>query len=111
MCSFVRWHGEVPPEAKRVEDFEASIHAATWIRRNLGLGIASAYVIGFQFGESWWTLFFERVETPAPGGAEVWHIESYSSGGKTWTDCFYHWPEEDRWQRTSKPSGAPPPET
>lgn len=104
MLSFTRWHGEVPPEARRVEDFEATIHAAIWIRRNLGLGVASEYVIGFQLGESWWTLFFDRIETLAPRDAEVWRVESYSSGGRTWTDRFYHWPEEDRWQVTSRPS-------
>jgi hypothetical protein len=29
MHAFVQWRGEVPPEAKRLEDFEAREHTAT----------------------------------------------------------------------------------
>jgi hypothetical protein len=54
MHAFVQWRGEVPPEAKRLEDFEAREHTATWLRFNIGEGIAAGYVIGFQCGEAWW---------------------------------------------------------
>jgi hypothetical protein len=96
--SFVAWHGEVPPEAKRVQDFEAREHAAMWIRRNIGKGVAGAHVIGYESGSSWWSLFFDRVDTFAPRGAEVWHVESYSHSGRSWSGRFYYWPAENRWR-------------
>jgi hypothetical protein len=100
MQSFVRWRGEVPPEARRVEDFEARQHTAPWLRVNIGEGIAGAYVIGFQCGEAWWSYFFERIDgAGAPEGAEAWHIEAYNSQGRSWSDDFLRWPSEGRWTR------------
>jgi hypothetical protein len=100
MQSFVQWRGEVPPEAKRIEDFDARRHAAPWLRLNIGRGIAGAYVIGFQCGEAWWSYFFERIDQPgAPEGAERWRIEAYHSHGRSWTDDFMRWVSEDRWAR------------
>lgn len=100
MQSFVKWRGEVPSGARRIEDFEARRHAAPWVRLNIGRGIAGAYVIGFQSGAAWWSYFFERIERPgAPEGAEMWRIEAYNSHGRSWTDDFVRWPLEDRWAR------------
>jgi hypothetical protein len=39
MQSFVEWRCEVPLNAKRLEDFDARKHAATWIRHNIGKGV------------------------------------------------------------------------
>lgn len=100
MQSFTGWRGEVPPEAKRLEDFEARGHAAPWVRLNIGKGIACAYVIGFQHGKAWWTYFFERIDKDnAPGAPERWRIEAYNSQGRSWTDDFLCWPLEHRWKR------------
>jgi hypothetical protein len=99
--TFVAWNGEVPPEASRIDDAEAREHAATWIRRNLGDGVAGAYVIGYRLGERWWTLFFERtsdIYQPYPEGAERWHIEAYDDNGKSWVNNYYYWPAENRWR-------------
>jgi len=100
MQSFVEWYGEVPPDAKRLEDFDAREHAATWLRHNVGKGVAGAYVIAFQRGAAWWSYFFERIDQPgAPEGAERWRIEAYHSHGRSWTDDFMRWVSEDRWAR------------
>lgn len=100
MESFVAWHGEVPSEAKRIDDAAASEHAAAWVRRNLGLGITHSYIIGYEKGACWWTLFFERtnVYQPYPAGAERWHIEGYDHSGKSWIANYYFWPAENRWR-------------
>ena len=97
--SFVRLRAEVPPDAKRLEDFEARRHAASWLRLNIGEGIAGAYVVGFQCGEDWWTYFFERIDgaLDAPETAERWRIEAYNSDGRSWVGDFLRWPSEDRW--------------
>ena len=98
MQSFVQWRGEVPPEAKRLEDFEAGEHTAAWLRFNIGEGIAGGYVIGFQCGESWWSYFFERIDGgDAPEGAERWAVEAYNSRGASWTNEYLWWPSENRW--------------
>jgi hypothetical protein len=99
MQSFVEWRGEVPLIARRLEDFDARKHAATWIRHNIGKGVAGAYVIGYALEAMWWSYFFERVETCAPEGAEVWSVEAYNHEGKSWLDRFYHWPHISRWRR------------
>jgi len=106
MDSFVAWRGEVPSAAKRLEDFEARKHAATWIRHNIGKGVAGAYVIGYALEARWWSYFFERVETCAPIGAEVWNIEAYNHEGKSWFGRFYHWPEGARWRRAQPLHGG-----
>jgi hypothetical protein len=103
MQSFVEWRGEVPLAAKRLEDFDARQHAATWIRHNIGRGVAGAYVIGYALEARWWSYFFERVETCAPEGAEVWSIESYNHEGKSWLSRFYHWPDFSRWRHVPLP--------
>lgn len=107
MQSFVQWRAEVPPEAKRLEDFEARGHAAPWLRLNIGDGIAGAYVIGFQCGEAWWSYFFERINAPdVPEGAERWRVESYNSRGQSWIDDFLRWSPENRWSRALPESHA-----
>jgi hypothetical protein len=98
MQAFVTWYGEVPLEAKRLEDFEARRHAHEWVRRTLGKGIAAMYVVGYQLNERWWTLFFDRIEGWAPEGAETWCIEAYNSAGKSWIEEYYYWPAERRWR-------------
>jgi hypothetical protein len=98
MRFFVQWRGEVPPEAKRIEDFEARQHTAAWLRFNLGEGIARSYVIGFECGEAWWTYFFERIHgDDAPNGAERWVVEAYDSEGGSWTNEYLWWPSENGW--------------
>jgi hypothetical protein len=97
MQSFVAWRGEVPSAAERLEDFDARKHAATWIRHNIGKGVAGAYVIGYALEARWWSYFFERVEACAPDGAEVWSIEAYNHEGKSWLDRFHYWPGVTRW--------------
>jgi hypothetical protein len=99
--AFVAWHGEIPPDARRIDDGDARTHAATWVRRNIGDGVAGAYVIGFESGKHhWWTLFFERTTTyqPYPEGAERWHIEAYDDLGESWIGNYYYWPAEHRWR-------------
>ena len=101
MQSFAEWYGEVPRDAKRLEDFEAREHAATWVRRTIGKGIAGAYVIGFQRGDAWWSYFFERLdENTALGTVESWRVEAYDSRGRSWSDDYVWWPVESRWTRT-----------
>lgn len=98
MRSFVAWHGEVPPTAHPIELSEAMEHTATWVRRNVGLGVVHSDVIGFEVGSSWWTLFFERTVDHDPrSGAEIWKIESYSNNSSSWWKTFYYWPDHDRW--------------
>jgi hypothetical protein len=100
MHSFVTWHGGVPAEAQRLEDFEAREHAAIWVRRILGKGIVQGYAAGYQLGECWWTLIFERTSryTPYPEGAERWHLEAYDHNGRSWIGNYYYWPAQDRWR-------------
>ena len=100
MQSFVKWHGEVPPEANRIDDAEAREHAVPWIRRNIGVGIAHSYVIGYQLAVRWWSLFFEHSDSYAsnPQGSQRWHIEAYDHNGRSWVGNYYYWPEQDRWR-------------
>jgi len=63
------------------------------------LGVATAYVIGFELDSRWWVLFLERVlEQDTHNGAEVWKIECYDDTGSSWVNNFYYWPTADRWQ-------------
>jgi elongation factor P hydroxylase len=82
------------------------MHSAPWVRRNLGVGTASAYVIGFDSGDSWWTLFFDRIrEASATGVVEVWKIDGYNSRGQSWERRFWYWPD-GRWQQVSPRDAA-----
>jgi len=101
MESFIAWDGQVPPKAKRLEDSEARTHAAPWIRRLIGRGLARTYVIGYALGQCWWTLCFERGnrgENVTAEGAESWWIEAYDHNGISWTGNYYYWPLENRWR-------------
>jgi hypothetical protein len=90
MRSFVAWHGEVPADAARLEDFEARNHAAAWVRRVVGNGIARSYIIAFAAGDAWWTYLFEREAAQLPEGVEQWLIEGYNHSGQSSTArCFY----------------------
>lgn len=102
MLLFVRQQGEIPAEARRIVDYDAVMHTATWVRRNVGLGTVCGYVIGFESSDRWWTWFFDRMEETAhPGAAETWNVESYSSEGVTWERRFRYWPQERRWERAA----------
>jgi len=98
MLSFVAWHGEIPAEATRLDEFSARAHAAPWIRRTIGRGVASNDVIGYELAGRWWTLFFERDATSAPEGAEAWWVEAYNHDGKGWANRYCYWPAEHRWR-------------
>jgi hypothetical protein len=101
MESFIAWHGEVPLEAKRLEDFEARKHGAAWIRRLIGRGLGCTYVVGCALGQRWWTLCFERQtheEDRTPEGAENWCVEAYDHRAISWTSNYYYWPAEGRWR-------------
>jgi hypothetical protein len=106
MQSFVTWRGEVPSAAKRLEDFDARQHAATWIRHNIGKGVAGAYVVGYALEAMWWSYFFERVESCAPEGAEVWNVEAYNHEGKSWLSRFHYWPDFIRWRPVPFPDAG-----
>lgn len=97
MLSFVQQHGDVPPGAHRIADHDAAMHTATWVRRNVGLGTACAYVIGFSLGDKWWTFFFDRMEAIASASAEIWKIGSYSNEASSWESTFWYFPETARW--------------
>jgi hypothetical protein len=97
MQSFVQWHGEIPREAKRLEDYQARQHAVPWIRHHIGDGIVYGHSIGYELDQRWWTLLFERVEGSIHDGAERWHVEAYNHQGKSWTGHYLHWPEQSRW--------------
>jgi hypothetical protein len=99
MQSFVGWLGEIPQEARRLEDHEARNHAAPWLRHHLGRGIVHSYVAGYELGERWWTLFFERTLNRASDGAEQWWIEAYDCHGKSSSGSYYYLPVENRWGR------------
>ena len=106
LLSFVSWHGEIPPDAHRITAEDAAMHRAEWVRRNLGVGTASAYVIGFELGDSWWTLFFDHIrEASATSVVEVWKIASYNNGGLSWERRFWYWPD-GRWQQVSPRDAA-----
>ena len=98
MLSFIAWHGEIPAGATRIEGYRAREHAASWIRQHIGVGIVHSYVIGYEAGDCWWTLFFERTDRLAPDDAEVWHVEAYNYAGKSWSGRYYHWLRTNRWR-------------
>jgi hypothetical protein len=110
MQSFVAWHGQIPTEAKRIEDHEAYRHATAWLRRHIGgRGIVHSYVIGYVLGERWWTLFFQRAtcgrgsseaaSSTTIGGAEPWWIEAYDHKGTSWGDTYFYLPD-GQWRLT-----------
>lgn len=106
LISFVGWQGEIPPGARRSTDDEAATRCAPWVRPNLGVGTASAYVIGFELGDSWWTLFFDHLRNVSGSGVEVWRVNSYNSTGQSWERRFWYWPD-GRWQQVSRRDAAP----
>jgi hypothetical protein len=101
MLSFVTWHGEITPEATRLDELSARTHAVPWLRRTIGRGVAASHVIGYQLGKHWWTLFFERDPVNTPDGAEVWRIEAYDHSGSSWASSYHYWPAEHRWRHAS----------
>ena len=106
MQSFVRWHGQLPRDAKPIEDFQAREHAAAWIRRNVGDGVGGTYVIGYVLRDCWWTLFFDRVDAIAREGVEAWKVESYGHDGRSWSGRFYYWPDLVRWRHVFHDAGG-----
>jgi hypothetical protein len=100
MESFVASCGVVPAEAHRLEDFEARRHAATWIQRLIGTGIACHQVIGYALGQSWWTFCFDRhAELETDEENEVWRVEAYDSIGRGWRDTFTYSLDTGQWRR------------
>lgn len=81
------------------------MHHAQWVRRNLGIGSATSYVIGFESGDSWWTLFFDRVREVSETGVEVWKVDCYDNTGRSWERRFWYWPD-GRWQQVSPRDAA-----
>lgn len=106
MESFVASCGTIPPDALRLQDFDARRHAATWIRRLLGKGIACHYVIGYALGNSWWTFCFDRQPELETHGSdiEVWRVEAYDSGGRGWSDTFQYSGETGQWRFAVEPT-------
>lgn len=98
MQSFVEWHGQIPREARRLEDYEARSHADTWLRHHLGRGIIQCYVIGFQLEQRWWTLFFDRTFRNTDDGSEHWWIEAYDYSGESWSRGYCYSPTERQWR-------------
>jgi hypothetical protein len=101
LLSFVRWHDEIPPDARRITAEEAATHG---VRRNVGVSSASDYVIGFEAGDTWWTLFFEPVREVSTV-VEVWKVDCYNSAGRSWQRRFWYWPN-GRWQQVSPRDAA-----
>ncbi len=97
--SFVAQFGKLPDCARRLADYEARQHGASWIRRLLGKGVACSYVIGYAHHNQWWTWCFDkRVEnSEAPNDVEVWSVEAYDSRGESWTDVFRYNIADGRW--------------
>jgi hypothetical protein len=99
MESFVASCGVVPAEAHRLEDFDARRHAATWIQRLIGTGIACHQVIGYALGNSWWTFCFDRhTELEPDDETEVWRVEAYDSIGRGWRDTFVYSLDTGQWR-------------
>lgn len=105
LLSFVSWHGEISPDTRRIAAEEAAMHRAQWIRRNLGVGTASTYVIGFEAGDSWWTLLFDHVREVSATGVEAWKVDCYDNAGRSWERRFWYWPD-GRWQQVSPRDAA-----
>ena len=110
MESFVAHIGEVPPDARRLADFEARQHRAPWVRRVLGKGICS-YVIGYTLADRWWTYCLERVPSAAPHASEdtlpaenveIWSVEAYDSSGRSWTRTYWYDSWDSHWQVDSE---------
>ncbi len=102
MEDFVAVFGEVPDGACRLQDYEARYHSDTWIQRLLGEGIACAYVIGYQLEVRWWTFCFERRAASNDADQEVWVVEGYDSGGRSWRGVFLYAPTQARWRRAPR---------
>src|SRR5690242_18309033 len=102
MRSFVAWHGQVPPDAVRVDDAAARSHGASWVRRAVGKGMVASYVIGYEAtGGRWWTFFFER-EPSEVAGWEAWAVEAYAHDRTSWAQAYLYIPREDRWLSEAK---------
>ena len=106
--------GEVPSDARRLADFEAHEHRATWVRRVLGKGICS-YVTGYTLADRWWTYCFERVtpsalplhRTPPPDEVELWSIEAYDSSGSSWTETYHYDLLANQWKQSEEARSVP----
>lgn len=98
MQSFVEGYGDVPRDARRLEDHEARNHATPWLRHHLGRGIVAGDVIGYQLGDRWWTFFFERVSISGQDGPERWRVEAYDCSGRSWSRNYLYLLEDSRWR-------------
>jgi hypothetical protein len=101
MTSFVAWHGEVPPEATRLDDFQARKLAATGVRGLVPTPAGDGEAIGFALAERWWTVSFvhnEQCDYTTPPGAENWLVEGHDAFGGLWTSNYFYWPQQSRWR-------------
>ena len=97
---FARQFGDIPEQARRLSDHEAQEHRAVWIRRVLGKGLSSTYVIGYIHEEKWWTWCFEPVSnTQLQPALTQWRIERYDSAGRSATGSFCFDSVQLRWSR------------
>jgi hypothetical protein len=107
MQSFAASFGEVPHDARRLQDFEARQHAASWVRRMLGKGVACHYVIGYARDERWWTFCFERsADHPQRPDLEFWFVEAYDSAGRSSSDLYEYSPGTALWSRARMQGGT-----
>jgi len=98
--SFIAWHGEVPREAKQLDEPEARERATAWIRAQYTEHFQlHGHVIAYQLGERWWTVLFERSDPGgAPKDAENWWIEAFAHNDLHWAGNYFYWPIENRWR-------------
>ena len=98
---FARQFGDLPEQATRLSDHEAREHRAFWIRRVLGKGLGSTYVIGYIHEDEWWTWCFEPVvsNTQLQPGLTQWRVERYDSSGRSATGLFCFDRVQLRWSR------------
>ncbi len=101
--SLVSWLGKIPSAARLVQNHELRWFAGSRLRQGSGHGIVQSYTFGYELGDRWWTLCFERVFSTARDGAEQWWVEAYEKNGKSWSGHYYYLPAEGRWRGTPEP--------
>jgi hypothetical protein len=100
MQDLVVTFGDVPPGARKLEDYEARQHQDIWIQRLVGEGITCNYVVGYQLNDRWWTFCFDRREdAPEDRNSELWVVEAYDSDGGSWRRTFQYSPTLEKWTR------------
>jgi hypothetical protein len=102
---FVAAFGDVPPQARRLEDHQAKLHRDLWVQRLVGEGIACHHVVCYHFEIHWWTFCFDHRDQPKSDGLddlqEHWIVEAYDSRGGSWRASFLYDLTSGWWQRDS----------